>query len=110
MRHRSAYLRIEPLQGGLADTAKTLGDTLGVEFEEDVDGRYEEFPAYLGRANHMQYALLGFADDSTEEDVALGFELKVFTDIKGGLLEVKEARKSGKKLQTLKDFLRKSNS
>jgi hypothetical protein len=37
-------------------------------------------------------------------------KLMVFTDIKQGLLEVKEARKSGKKLQTLKDFLRESNS
>lgn len=37
-------------------------------------------------------------------------KLMVFTDIKEGLLEVKEARKSGKKLQTLKDFLRESNS
>jgi methionyl-tRNA formyltransferase len=32
------------------------------------------------------------------------------TSIKEGLLEVKEARRSGKKLQTLKDFLRESNS
>ncbi len=37
-------------------------------------------------------------------------KLKVFTEIKEGLLEVKEARKSGKKLQTLQDFLRESNS
>ena len=37
-------------------------------------------------------------------------KLKVFTEINEGLSEVKEARKSGKKLQTLKDFLRESNS
>ena len=37
-------------------------------------------------------------------------KLKILTGIKEGLNEVKEARKSGKKLQTLKDFLRESNS
>lgn len=36
-------------------------------------------------------------------------KLKVLTGIKEGIKEVKEARKSGKKLQTLKDFLRESN-
>ena len=37
-------------------------------------------------------------------------KLKVLTGIKEGLTEVVEAKKSGKKLQTLKDFLRESNS
>jgi len=37
-------------------------------------------------------------------------KLKVLTGIKEGFNEVKKARKSGKKLQTLKDFLRESNS
>ncbi len=37
-------------------------------------------------------------------------KLKIFTDIKTGLKEVKEAGKSGKPLQNLKDFLRESNS
>ncbi len=46
----------------------------------------------------------------TKEFTKLQNKLKVFTDIKEGFLEVKEARKSGKKLQTLKDFLRESNS
>lgn len=36
-------------------------------------------------------------------------KIKVFTDIKAGLNEVKEAGRSGKKLQTLKDFLRENN-
>lgn len=45
-----------------------------------------------------------------KEYAKLQNKLKVFTDIKEGILEVKEARKSGKKLQTLKDFLRESNS
>jgi hypothetical protein len=37
-------------------------------------------------------------------------KLKVLTGIKEGLAEVRDAKKSGKKLQTLKDFLRESNS
>jgi len=45
-----------------------------------------------------------------EEYKKLQNKLKVFTGIKAGIHEVKEARISGKKLQTLKDFLRESNS
>ena len=45
-----------------------------------------------------------------QEYTKLQKKLNVFTGIKAGLNEVKEARKSGKKLQTLKDFLRESNS
>ena len=37
-------------------------------------------------------------------------KLKVLTGIKEGLAEVRYPKKSGKKLQTLKDFLRESNS
>ena len=37
-------------------------------------------------------------------------KLKVLTGIKAGFAEVKEAKQTGKKLQTLKDFLRESNS
>jgi hypothetical protein len=33
-------------------------------------------------------------------------KLNVFNDLKEGLQEVKSARKTGKKLQTLKDFLK----
>lgn len=36
-------------------------------------------------------------------------KLKVFTSIREGLSEVNESKKSGKKLQTLKEFLRESN-
>lgn len=37
-------------------------------------------------------------------------KFKVLTGIKDSLTEVKDAKKSGKKLQTLKDFLHESNS
>ncbi len=46
----------------------------------------------------------------TQEYSELQNKLKLFTEIKEGISEVKEAKKSGKKLQTLKDFLRESNS
>ena len=36
-------------------------------------------------------------------------KLKVLVSLKDGLREVKEAKKTGKKLQTLKEFLRESN-
>jgi len=36
-------------------------------------------------------------------------KLSILTGIKEGFKEVKEARKSGKKLQTLKDFLSERN-
>ena len=37
-------------------------------------------------------------------------KLKVLLGIKSAFIEVKSFKKSGKKLQTLKDFLRESNS
>jgi hypothetical protein len=45
-----------------------------------------------------------------QEYTKLQNKLKIITGINEGLSEVNEARKSGKKLQTLKDFLRESNS
>ena len=44
------------------------------------------------------------------EYASLQNKLKVLTNIKDGLKEVKEVQKSGKKLQTLKSFLSESNS
>ena len=45
-----------------------------------------------------------------KEYTKLQNKLRVFTEIKEGLSEVKETGKSCKKLQTLKDFLSESNS
>lgn len=44
-----------------------------------------------------------------KEYTMLQNKVKVFTGIIDGLNEVKNARTSGKKLQTLKDFLREGN-
>jgi hypothetical protein len=45
-----------------------------------------------------------------KEYTKLQNKLKVFTGINEGLTEIKEAKKSGKKLQILKDFLCEGNS
>ena len=37
-------------------------------------------------------------------------KMKVFSNIQNGWEEIKEAKKTGKKLQTLKDFLNESNN
>ena len=44
-----------------------------------------------------------------QDFIKLQNKLKVFTDLKEGFNEVEEARTSGKKLQTLKEFLSESN-
>lgn len=45
-----------------------------------------------------------------EDYTRLQNKLNLFLGIKNGFKEVKEAKKTGKKLQTLKDFLRESNN
>lgn len=45
-----------------------------------------------------------------KEYSSLQNKLRVLTSIKSGFKEIKESKKSGKKLQTLKDYLRESNS
>lgn len=37
-------------------------------------------------------------------------KLRVFLGIKNGFAEINDAKRAGKKMQTLKDFLRESNS
>lgn len=45
-----------------------------------------------------------------QENTKLQKKLNILTGIKEGLAEVRDSKKSGKKLQTLKDFLRESHS
>ncbi|MFI5196551.1 MAG: hypothetical protein ACHQD8_05630 [Chitinophagales bacterium] len=49
-------------------------------------------------------------DDLNDKYNKLAKKVSILTGIQKGLKEVAEARKSGKKLQTLKDFLNESNS
>ena len=48
-------------------------------------------------------------DEINNKYNALLNKVKVMTGIQKGLQEVKNAKKTGKKLQTLKDFLHESN-
>ncbi|QLL13730.1 hypothetical protein [Pseudomonas chlororaphis] len=45
--------------GSLENTATVIGDILGVTFEKDKEGMYEEFPAFLASTPNLKYALLG---------------------------------------------------
>jgi hypothetical protein len=45
-----------------------------------------------------------------EDYLKLQNKLKVFDSIKEGLSEIQEAKRKGKKLQTLSEFLNESNS
>ncbi len=45
-----------------------------------------------------------------EDYLKLQNKLKLFIGLKNALIEVKEAKRTGKKLQTLKDFLNEGNS
>ena len=42
--------------------------------------------------------------------IKLQNKLRILTGIKSAYLEIKEAKRTGKKLQPLKDFLRESNN
>lgn len=45
-----------------------------------------------------------------DDFIKIQHKLRVLTGIKSSLSEIKEAKRSGEKLQTLKDFLNESNS
>jgi hypothetical protein len=44
----------------LEETARRLGAVLSVDFEEEVSGKYEEYPAYVAVTEEWIFALLGF--------------------------------------------------
>lgn len=52
------YIGIKPV-GTLRNTAELLGKDLCVEFFEDTEGRYDEYPAYCAEALGLELALLG---------------------------------------------------
>ena len=62
-------------------------------------------------SGHKQSVLvpLNKWEELNENYTKLLNKVRVMTDIKKGLTEIKEAKKSGKKLQTLKSFLNESN-
>lgn len=65
--------------GSLEHTATVIGDILGLTFEQDKEGMYEEFPAFLARTPNLNYALLGtpFPEDDLRDDPVDEFNLLV---------------------------------
>jgi hypothetical protein len=49
---------IEPIHS-LEETARRLGEALSMTFEEELTGRYEEYPAFVAAAAGLEFALLG---------------------------------------------------
>ena len=51
----------------LNSLAMQLGQLLGLTFESDISGRYEEFPAYSADVIGMEFALLGIPPDEDQD-------------------------------------------
>jgi len=74
-----AHLGIEPM-GDLSQTAIILGEALaGLEFVEDTQRRFDEFPAFIGQEDDATYAFLGIPDPSEDlrDEPSSDFELQV---------------------------------
>lgn len=72
------YIGIEPA-GSLSETARKLGEVLGLVFSEETERRFDEFPAFVAEAESLQYALLGIPDEDEDirENPTNDFELQV---------------------------------
>jgi hypothetical protein len=60
------------------ETASILGRILGgLEFVEDIQGRYDEFPAYVAEKDGYRYALLGVPapEEEIRDNPTKDFEL-----------------------------------
>lgn len=65
--------------GDLETTARILGEVLHVDFEADMDGRYDEFPAYIADSAGARYALLGTPrpEDDLRDEPTNEFQLMI---------------------------------
>src|SRR3569833_939689 len=65
--------------GSLESTARILGEILRIDFKEDVDGRYDEFPAYVADFEGARFALLGTPspEDDLRDEPTNDFQLMV---------------------------------
>lgn len=66
--------------GGLQQTAELLGEVLGCfAFVEDVDGIFDEYPAYVAVVGDHQYSLLGppAPEDDVRSEPSAHFQLKL---------------------------------
>ena len=80
------YVGVSPL-GSLEETAVVIGKLLGLNFEEDKSGYYQEFPAFCAEVLGMKLALLGIPDEdmSLSDEPIDYFELQLSTLSKSGL-------------------------
>lgn len=58
---RYAYIDVKS-EFSLEDTAQKLGAALCLDFEEEISGKYEEYPAYIAMSEEFVFALLGFPE------------------------------------------------
>ncbi|WP_312315913.1 hypothetical protein [Stenotrophomonas sp.] len=74
-----ADVGVKPV-GTLKETAELLGEALfGLDFQEDNDGTFDEYPTFLAFHDGYMYALLGNPrpEDDVREDPNGDFQLKM---------------------------------
>lgn len=74
-------VEIEP-RHSLKETARRLGEALSVTFENELTGRYEEYPAYVATAAGLEFALLGAPapEDDVRENKSDAHQLMIDSD------------------------------
>ena len=86
------YVGIEPI-GNLAQTAKILGEALGgLNFVQDHERKFDEFPAFVAVSDGIEYALLGVPDPSEDlrDEPSSDFELQAhpYGDVTGEKVDI----------------------
>ncbi|MEO7424964.1 MAG: hypothetical protein ABI036_07245 [Fibrobacteria bacterium] len=74
-----AVIEIETAQP-LVDTAAAIAAALGgIQFEQELTGLYEEYPAYVARQGSQEYVLLGppSPEDDLRDNPTGGFQLNM---------------------------------
>jgi len=74
--------KIEPVEN-LEITSKIIGNALGLHFEKDMSGFYEEFPAYVAKHDSMEFTILRNPDpeDDIRDDPTDHFELIIESEL-----------------------------
>jgi len=65
------------------ETAELLAKVLAVSFLEDIEGNYEEFPAFTAAAAGLEFVLLGIplAEECSDGEAIETYELQVQSDL-----------------------------
>jgi len=69
----------------LDEMSKKLGDALDLNFHDDVEGKYEEYPAVVGNAAGLRFALLAapHPEDDIREDKTADYQLVAHSEVEG---------------------------